>query len=416
MYQVKSLKEAIDICLEKYGYNETNIDIIKNLINCALNGQVNYFTRTNGAREYVEKKLSNNGILNELISTTNSMSDDINKIIEDYINMFFRKIEKNKQVYNIKEIIKNESNLDKVKQKIRYISIESLNDIDFKNNLWTTFQNIFCGNDKTITSTELRYDMIFATLEQAEFYRDKATILKDIDPKSTDLTKMDSIKIVEDYIYNDKLIELLELINENMYLAGHLLQNLFDYTYFEKETKTNINSLIELDKELEKITDINIRRKILIESLNYNTNPILNLEPERVLVDVLKNTLSLSIYTNNKKAIDYEERKLYTGESNKEEKFIHNRIFTNNEIANKLIINGKNTSIEDLKNFINNLTDKEKIFLGNIYVISRSLKENKDKLDNSIYYGTNEQIYIYGLLEKEELIESLKEQNYKKVA
>ena len=47
--------------------------------------------------------------------------------------------------------------------------------------------------------------MIFATLEQAEFYRDKATILKDIDPKSTDLTKMDSIKIVEDYIYNDKL-------------------------------------------------------------------------------------------------------------------------------------------------------------------------------------------------------------------
>lgn len=416
MYQVKSLKEAIDICLEKYGYNETNIDIIRNLINCALNGQVNYFTRTKGAREYVEKKLSNNGILNELISTTNSMSDDINKIIEDYINMFFRKIEKNKQVYNIKEIIKNESNLDKVKQKIRYISIESLNDIDFKNNLWTTFQNIFCGNDKTITSTELRYDMIFATLEQAEFYRDKATILKDIDPKSTDLTKMDSIKIVEDYIYNDKLIELLELINENMYLAGHLLQNLFDYTYFEKETKTNINSLIELDKELEKITDINIRRKILIESLNYNTNSILNLEPERVLVDVLKNTLSLSIYTNNKKAIDYEERKLYTGESNKEEKFIHNRIFTNNEIANKLIINGKNTSIEDLKNFINNLTDKEKIFLGNIYVISRSLKENKDKLDNSIYYGTNEQIYIYGLLEKEELIESLKEQNYKIVA
>ena len=291
-----------------------------------------------------------------------------------------------------------------------------MNDIDFKNNLWTTFQNIFCGNDKTITSTELRYDMIFATLEQAEFYRDKATILKDIDPKSTDLTKMDSIKIVEDYIYNDKLIELLQLINENMYLAGHLLQNLFDYTYFEKETKTNINSLIELDKELEKITDINIRRKILIESLNYNTNSILNLEPERVLVDVLKNTLSLSIYTNNKKAIDYEERKLYTGESNKEEKFIHNRIFTNNEIANKLIINGKNTSIEDLKNFINNLTDKEKIFLGNIYVISRSLKENKDKLDNSIYYGTNEQIYIYGLLEKEELIESLKEQNYKKVA
>ena len=102
MYQVKSLKEAIDICLEKYGYNETNIDIIRNLINCALNGQVNYFTRTKGAREYVEKKLSNNGILNELVSTTNSMSDDINKIIEDYINMFFRKIEKNKQVYNIK--------------------------------------------------------------------------------------------------------------------------------------------------------------------------------------------------------------------------------------------------------------------------------------------------------------------------
>lgn len=415
-YQVKSLKEAIDICLEKYGYNETNIDIIRNLINCALNGQVNYFTRTNGAREYIENHSSNNLILKELVSTTKSISNDINKVIEDYINIFFRKIDKNDKTNNVIEILKEKVDLDKVEQKIRYLSIESLNDYEFKNNLWITFSNIFSDNDKTITGDEIRYDMIYAALKKAESYWGEATVLKQIDPSSKELTKIDALKIVEDYVYSSRLNELLNLIKSNPILSGLLLENLFDYTYFKSETKTNKDSLIELDKELEKIKDIKIRIKILIELLNYNTISGINLEPERVLVDVLKNTLSLSIYTNNKKYIDYEERKLYTGSDNKEEKFIHNRIFTNNDIANKLIINGKNTSIEDLKNIINNLTDKEKIFLGNIYVISRSLKENKNKLDNSIYYGTNEQIYVYGLLEKEELIESLKEQDYKKVA
>ena len=70
-------------------------------------------------------------------------------------------------------------------------------------------------------------------------------------------------------------------------------------------------------------------------------------------------------------------------------------MITNNNIANNLIIHGKNTSIEDLSNIINNLSDKDKYFLSNIYVLSRSISENTNKLDNSIYYGTNEQIYVY---------------------
>ena len=304
--------------------------------------------------------------------------------------------------------IEKNANLKTVENKIRYLNLNALDDDDFLNKVWKTFTNIFSGNDNSIPSEEIRCDMILASLKIAEIYRDNATILKRIDPMSKELTEMDSIKIVEEYIYDEKMDELLNLIDSNPVLSGLLLQNLFNYTYLKKDSKDNKYSLNILDKEIEKIEDIKSRSNELIQVLNGKEFPI---EKERVIVDLLKNTLLLSIYTNNKKYMDYDERRLYTGESdNIAEEIIHSRMITNNDIAKNLIIDGTNTSIEFLINIINNLTEKEKYFLANIYVLSRSINENKNKLDNAIYYGTNEQIYIHGLLENEELIEQLKEE------
>ena len=405
-YTVSSLKEAIDICLEKYGYDKNNFDIIRTLINNAIGGNVNYFTRTAGARDYISSNIYNNGIVNEIINTTQYASNNFNEIIEAYIDKFFRKKEK----INPIQFIEEKTDLDKVVQKLRYLSTISTNDQEFMNNAWSTFTNIFSGNDKTITSDEIRYDMILAALKKAEIYRDNATILKSIDPTSNNLTQMDAIRLVEEYVYSSNINQLINMINTNPNLSGILLQNLFDYTYLNRELKDNKNSLSELDKQIEKIPDLKVRSNVIIQLLNGEQIDGINLEKERVIVDLLKNTLSLSMYTNNKKYLEYEERKLYTGEINNTEEVIHNRIITNNNLASNLILNGKNTSYEDLVNYINNLSDKEKYFLSNIYVLSRSTKENKSKLDNAIFYGTNEQIYVYGLLEKEEFIETLKQE------
>jgi len=406
-YAVSSLKEAIDICLEKYGYNKCDINIIRTLIKNAIRGNVNYFTRTAGARDYISSNIHNNGIINEIINVTKCNSNNFNEIVEMYIDKFFRK----KQKINPIESIREKTNFDKVVQKLRYLSTISSNDQEFMSNAWSTFTNIFSGNDRTITSEEIRYDMIYAALKKAEIYRDNATILKTIDPTSNNLTKMDAIKLVEEYVYSSNIEQLIYIINRNPNLSGILLQNLFDYTYLNKDVKDNKYSLNELDKHLEVSLDLKDRSNIIMELLSNEKIKDYNLEKERVIVNLLKNTLLLNIYTHNKKYLDYDEKKLYAGNINSPKEIIHNRITTNNNIANNLIINGKSTTYEYLINVINNLSDKEKYFLSNIYVLSRSTKENKNKLDNAIYYGTNEQIYVYGLLEKEEFIELLKQKN-----
>lgn len=408
-YTVSSLKEAIDITIEHIGYNKDDISIIRKLIYKALENDSKPFTRTAGARDYIKKSLNNNGIISELKEKSSTISNDINEIIKNYIDKYF--INKNNIYGEQKNSIKENTNIEKVERKIKYLSTSSIDDQDYYFKRWNVFTNIFSGKDSTISSEELKYDMIYSALEQAENYRECATILKKIDPMSRDLTKMDAIKIVEEYIYNNKYCELIELINISPILSGLLLQNLFEYI---ENSKKDEFSLFKLDQELEKIPDLKARSNILLQILNGEKYK--DFEKEKIIINVLKNTLSLSIYTNNKKYIDYEERKLYTGNiPNISEEVIHNRIEENNKIANNMIINGKNTTNEDLMNFINNLNDKEKYFLANIYVLSRSSKENQNKLDNSIYYGTNEQIYIYGLLEMEDLLKLLKQENQNKL-
>ena len=410
-YTVSSLKEAIDITIEHIGYDKDDISIIRKLIHKALEMDSKPFTRTAGARDYIKNSLANNGIIKELKEKTNNISNDINEIIESYIDKYFRK--KFHAYEETKDTIEENTNLSKIVNKIKFINTTSNDDQEFLTNRWNVFTNIFSGNDSTMSADALKEDMIYIALEQAEIYRNKATILKQIDPLSKNLTKMDAIKIVEDYIYNQKINELIQLINDNAVLSGLLLQNLFDYIEEEYSDEEKIDKffMYKLDQELEKIPDLTIRSNVLLQILNGEEINDLSLYKEKVFVNILKNTLALNVYTNKKPYVDYEERRLYTGMSNEiEEEAIQNRIMTNNQISNNLIINGRNTTNEFLINFINNISEKEKYFLSKMYVYSRSTKENKNKLDNSIYYGTADQIYVYGLLEKEKLIKELKQQ------
>lgn len=135
--KVTSLKEAIDITLYKLNYNNNDTNIIKKLILNALSGKSDYFTRTSEAREYVSS-LTRGQILKELMNNS-IKSDDIDEIIDTYINKYF------KQSTECRELIREKSDLEKVSKKIRYFNIISSDDKEFYDNVWKYFSNIFVG-------------------------------------------------------------------------------------------------------------------------------------------------------------------------------------------------------------------------------------------------------------------------------
>ena len=90
-YVVNSLKEAIEISVENIGYEKDNIAIIKKLILKALEKDIKPFTKNAGAREYVKNSLNNGGILKELKEVTNLDTNDINILIDAYINIYRKK-------------------------------------------------------------------------------------------------------------------------------------------------------------------------------------------------------------------------------------------------------------------------------------------------------------------------------------
>ena len=134
--KVNSLKDAIDITLYKLNYNNNDTNIIKKLILNALSGKSDYFTRTNKAREYVSS-LTRQQILRELIGS--SPSNDIDEIIDNYIKKNFT------TSTELRELIHEKSDLDKVSKKIRYFNLISSDDEEFHNNVWEYFSNIFVG-------------------------------------------------------------------------------------------------------------------------------------------------------------------------------------------------------------------------------------------------------------------------------
>lgn len=403
-YTVRSFKDAIDITLYKLDYEPNNVDIIRKLIEKALIGDYNYFTNTDGARKYVKEKTSD-GIKQEMLRIINSTITNIDELIVKYIDkLFVNKVDINV----ILEEIKNRSNLEEVSKKIRNISTNSEDDLDFYNNLWKYYTNLFVDTTNIDTYYKLRYDMIEAALNFALISRENATVLKSLDPNSQDMTIIDAVKMVEEYVYNNEIDKLLEYINNNSMLSGLLLQNLFDYTYYKKEEVEPKKSLNDLDNELSKYEMEQSKEEILKQIIFENNIPNgFSLTKGEVIANLLKNTLYLNIYTSNKKSIDHTERHLYTGDKTLDEDTIHARMMTNNKISNKLVINGINSNADDIVNVVNNLSNNEFIFLINMYLVSRSIKENKKKLNEASYFGTNEQLHILNLLEDNNLIERL---------
>lgn len=402
-YTVNSLKDAIYISIKKLNYDINNVDVIKKLIYYAIEGKYNYFTKSYGARDYIKSKKKNE-ILKEIIYITKTLSSNIEDIVEEYIKKYFKP--KNNNI-NI-NTVKSNSNLSKVSERIELLDKNSINKENLKKQLWNDFINIFMGYDKVISKEEIRYDMILAALLKSESYRDNAGVLKKIDLNSKDLTQLDAIKLVEEYVSSNNIDSLINGIDKNGVLSGLLMQNLFDYTYFKKLDQDNSKSLNILDNIIMNIPDLNDRADILLKVLNEEDNHS-GIDRERLIVDLLKNTLILNMYTYNKRYIDYDERRLYSGNINLDEETIEKRIIKNNEIANNILVNGTNSNIDDIIKLINNLDETDLYFLTHMYVISRSLNENKERLNNAIYNGSKEHIYLLGLLESESLIEQLKE-------
>ena len=134
--------------------------------------------------------------------------------------------------------------------------------------------------------------MIEAALNFALISRENATVLKSLDPNSQDMTIIDAVKMVEEYVYNNEIDKLLEYINNNSMLSGLLLQNLFDYTYYKKEEVEPKKSLNDLDNELSKYEMEQSKEEILKQIIFENNIPNgFSLTKGEVIANLLKNTL-----------------------------------------------------------------------------------------------------------------------------
>ena len=399
-YKVNSLKDAIKTCLNKYGYDNSNTNIIKNLVYNAIEGKYKYFTRSNGAREYVMFKYANGGIINELLSSTKIKNSDIDFIVEEYIKKYFNEDEK----INIKEEIKENSNIEKITQKIRYLDITANSEEEFFNKNWDTFIDIFINGSDSISSDELRYDMIYAALEEAKKYKNIDNIIKPIKLEDNNLTIMDSIRIVNDYINHESIEDLFYIINQNKIFSGLLLQNLFNFAYLKKENNDNLFK--KLDKELLKYDEIKSKANEIYSKLNHLDSKI-SLNKEQIVLTLVKNSLLIYMFSKGKNIKEIE--KIYSGIKEEDKDTINNRLNTNNSIIYNLFSKKENTTKDDLVNSIYNLSDKILYYLANMYVISRSLSDSKDKLDSALFYGTKEELEIYDLLCEKDFVSLLED-------
>lgn len=399
-YKVNSLKDAIKTCLKKYGYDNSNIDVIKNLIYNAIEGKYKYFTRSNGAREYVMFKYAKNGIINELILSTKLNTNDIDYVIDEYIKKYFSKNTKD----ILKEQIKENSNLEKITQKIRYLDITVNNEEEFMSKIWDTFIDIFMNKNNSISSEELRYDMVLAALEEIDKYKNYSNIIKPIDLNSDKLTIMDSIRTVNEYVNHESIEDLFILINQNKILSGLLMQNLFDVAYLRRDNNDYLFD--KLDKELLRYDEVKDKANAIYSKLTFNDSKI-SLSRQQIIITLIKNAVLTYMYSKNKEIDDI--KKIYCGLKEENNEIIINRLQTNNVLAHNILYYDTNPTKENLVNIIDNLDDKILYFLSNMYVISRSLSESKEQLNSAIFYGTKEEINTYYSLCDKDIIPLLEE-------
>ncbi len=443
--KVKSLKDAIDITLYKLNYNNNDTNIIKKLILNALSGKSDYFTRTNKAREYVSS-LTRKQILKELMDNFNS--SDIDEIINNYINKNY------KQSTECREIIREKSDLDKISKKIRYFNIVSNDDNDFYDNVWQYFSKKFVEskmkNKEKITSEEYLYDLEEAALCVAEQNRDHATVLKKLDPMSNELTKNDAITIVDEYVYQNKKDELDYYIKNNSVLSGLLQQNLFEYLNLRKEEKMDLRMINDTDNIFDNYNHNHLKEQLIFQIMNgqeiknfissddlkiimmqnsicmyilfkeigADFKPLTNNKTQNEMIlnenievfnnlsdnnrEILKmiymgdSEVSSVKEINSRKDISNAEKlKLIEKET---KKAIIMRKITNDQIAASILKKGLDTTEEDIMSIINSYGSNIINYLTNMYIISRSTKDNREYLNDTTYRSTNEQAYVFNLL------------------
>ncbi len=212
---VTTMKEAILISLEKYGYDINNKKIMKKIINSALMGDAKYFTRHNGARDFILGQGKEN-ILKELRGYSDS--NDLNVLIDTYIENMFKKQE-------------FEADLKRVFKVIKSLNLNIENDEELREASWNYFINVFQNNNKSFSCDELKKDMIKAALEVSKEDDFNQSLV--LDEKK--LTMEDSIYLVKKYVNENKLDSLLKMIETNAYLSRNLLTNMLNYVYFEQE-------------------------------------------------------------------------------------------------------------------------------------------------------------------------------------
>lgn len=441
--KVTSLKDAIDITLYKLNYNNNDTNIIKKLILNALSGKSDYFTRTNKAREYVSS-LTKKQILKELMGSF--ISSDIDELINNYINKNY------KQSTECRELIRKKSDLDKISKKIRYFNIVSNDDNDFYNNVWQYFSQKFAENkmNAEITSEEYLYDLEEAALIVAEQNRDHATILKKLDPMSNELTKNDAITIVDEYVYQNKKDELDYYIKNNSVLSGLLQQNLFEYLNLRKEEKMDLRMINDADNIFDNYNNHHLKEQLIFQIMNGQE--IKNfISSDDLKIIMMQNSICMYILfkeigadfkplTNNKiknETIFNENIEIFNNlsEKNREilkmiymgdsevssvkeinsrkdisnaeklklieqetKKAIIMRKITNDQIASSILKKGLATTEEDIMSIVNSYGSNIINYLTNMYIISRSTKDNREYLNDTTYRSTNEQAYVFNLL------------------
>ena len=400
-YKVNSLKDAIKICLKKYGYSNSDTHIIKNLIYNAIDGNYKYFTREAGARDYVMLQFKRQEIINELLKTTKLHTNDIDDLINKYIDKYFGQNEIKETMIQIEE----NSNIDKITQKIKYLNVTANNEEEFSTEIWDSFVNIFINGSKSISKEELKYDMIYAAIIKLKKYN-VDNIIKPIDLNSEDLTIMDAIRIVDKYISDRSIEDLLLLINQNKVLSGLLIQNLLNEAYLKRDNDNSFmkkldNEILNYDKiELNKI----LKSIIDTEDLNLLLSKI-SLTKEQLTIALIQNSLLVYMYSKDKDINDMKD--LYSSDTN-------SRLQANNMLINN--IKSSYTTKDNLIEVLSNLDNKIIYFLLEMYVTTRSSSKNIKTLKNSVFYGTNEELEIYDILSEKDIGSLIEEQhnNYSK--
>lgn len=324
-----TVQEAIDLTARIHNYSKSQVEELKRRL---LIGDITVITRIEGAREYI----------------LNLPIDQIQKEIAT-----FASIEE-----TIEDILNN-SNVSENIQK-DYVAHQFLK-------FWQKDTPYVLSNGKIFTFKNLKNYMIKGILA------DSNNINNQNKYKSNDLSgnvknEEDALKIVE--WCQDEPNRLDKAINQNKSLSDVLLKHALDYYYFEKKNNKVLNNIVKIATS-HNISPGELISNVLLDtpqSLIYNLsfeeiNELNNLDKNQAKIELLVNSINLYRYSKEKSG-SLEESIGYGGINYKNSQVVHENIIKNNLFINNLL----NSDNKELKEFINNLSYSDLMFLSRLYM------------------------------------------------